>query len=151
MAKKTGPKRRLKIVIIKLQGALFRELASSADSWAAIGAKLFCDPDVLNGIIKDSEPMGGQFEEQQSIAPVSEAIRRSGVGRDTVERALRFVTRGLAFSFLVMVDGGSALSEVEPVELVDSKGRSIGNGLHELFGIYLSDEEEKLALLSNDK
>jgi len=42
-------------------------------------------------------------------------------------------------SALVTIDGGSASAEVGRIALVDDKGESLGEGLHELFIGYLFD------------
>ena len=56
-----------------------------------------------------------------------------GDSRKTREAAIRPVLEGLTHSFLVILDGGTKLAETERIHLVDSKGKSLGEGLHELF------------------
>jgi hypothetical protein len=46
---------------------------------------------------------------------------------------------GYANSLLTVIDGGSASAEIVRVHLVDSAGRSLGEGLHEYFMQYLLD------------
>jgi hypothetical protein len=111
----------------KLRTLFFRDLAQSVGSWTTTGAKRLKDPKALLGPTDDAK----------AVARVRDALAAAGIEQTTIEAALFGVMEGLAHSFLVMLDGGTALANVERVYLVDSKDRRLGEGLHELFFEYL--------------
>ena len=53
--------------------------------------------------------------------------------------AVRECVQVAIHSVLVAIDGGSASAEVGVVQLVDEEGRSLGEGLHELWVDHLFD------------
>jgi hypothetical protein len=68
-------------------------------------------------------------------------LKDKGLEED-VEIILRECMQGLAHSFLCILDGATKISEKERVYLVDSSNNKLGEGLHEDFVEYLSNQDQ---------
>jgi hypothetical protein len=103
VAPEGGMAGRKRVLMTKLRTLFFRDLAQSVDSWTTTGAKRLKDPKALLGPTDDAN----------AVARVRDALTAAGIEQTTIEAALFGVMEGLAHSFLVMLDGGTALANVE--------------------------------------
>lgn len=103
-----------------LRRAFLEDLAAARD-WATKSAR-----DSLRGEFPVWSEHPAAFELLRSkLTSHEDADAFAAAVQDFVHIALH--------SVLVAVDGGSASAEVGRVRLVDVEGRSLGDGLHELF------------------
>ena len=114
---------------MKSRELFFRDLARAVESWAKRSADLLTNPSIPLAPIDDAA----------AIRKVRETLAAHGVDRSTVEAALMPAMEGLAHSFLVILDGGTPMAREERLTVTDSRGRNVGEGLHELFASYLLD------------
>lgn len=108
------------------QELVFEDLARQLDSWIETAREATADPSA--DLIWASDP--------DAWRRLGKALRGSETTEEFVT-ALRETLLGFAHSVLVMIDGGTELAEQMTVDLTSSEGRSIGDGLHELFTGYL--------------
>ena len=108
----------------------FEDLATATDWWVASTCNLLVDPEADDVAVSNGE----------SFRRVARALVREGVARVDLEKALAESMRGLAMSFLTILDGGTKLAETARVHLIDdTTKKAIGEGLHEQFMGYLMD------------
>jgi hypothetical protein len=80
-----------------------------------------------------------QFEKESGFVRASRALAAGGLSSEELKGLIYRMLRAQAHSFLVMLDGGTALAEKGRVQLVDEQGQPLGDGLHEAFFDYLDD------------
>lgn len=108
----------------------FEDLAAATDWWIASTCDLLVDPEADDTAVSNSE----------SFRRIARALVREGVPRTDLEKALAESMRGLAMSFLTILDGGTKLAETGRVRLIDdTTKKAVGEGLHEQFIGYLMD------------
>lgn len=103
-----------------LQRAFLEDIAVAVTYWVETVAATVEDPASSNPWMDDPD-----------------AFQRLGELLDGRTDDLRVVLGegmlGLAHSFLNILDGATASAEIERVQVVDSHGRPLADGLHELF------------------
>lgn len=108
---------------------LFEDMASALESWLKVTLLALSDSGA-DLAWTDSEP---------SFHRVREGLVASEVDEADMSSVLSETLRGLAISFLTILDGGTKLTEKGRVYLVDEAGSRLGNGLHDDFVSYLID------------
>jgi hypothetical protein len=102
--------------------AFLEDLARHLDIWLAQGALAMTDP---SAEIKWTD----KPEAFRAIAPHLSTPEC----RAAVHTALLELLTGLSHSFLVTLDGGTALAQQTSLSLTDSAGQELESGLHERF------------------
>jgi hypothetical protein len=90
------------------------------------------------GLPVDSPPT--DIENSASWVKVRAALQSAGVTEQEMAAALIDPLLTQAHSFLVMLDGGTKLSEHGRIYVKDHEDNFVGEGLHELFFDYLDDQ-----------
>jgi hypothetical protein len=106
---------------------IFDDMALALESWTRTATKAVTDP----GASLD------WTDNEESFLKIKSALSMCGVDARTVERVFGECFRGLAVSFLTMLDGGTASASKGRVYLVDARGNRLGEGLHDGFVSYL--------------
>jgi hypothetical protein len=106
---------------------LFKDLAKALQYWTETMVEATTDPTADLSWTEDSDPY-------QAIQAVLAANK---VTPEVMQRVFAEGLRGLAVSFLTIMDGGSALSEKGRLYVVDEDGARIGEGLHDDFVSHL--------------
>lgn len=106
----------------------FEDVASALDSWTSTA---------VNAVMDGSTDL--QWVDDEAPYRKLEAILKSAdMPEQEVRRVFAECFRGLAVSFLTVLDGGTALADRgERVYLVDGQGKRLGDGLHDEFVSYL--------------
>src|SRR4051794_2835125 len=118
---------------MRLRDLFFRDLAPSTRYWSEKCA---------DHIFDAKEPLPPDAD-ASAITRVRQALLAANVQKPVFGATIRGSLEGLAHSFLVILDGGTALAETERVHLTDSHGRSLGEGLHELFEVFRLGSQAK--------
>lgn len=108
---------------------LFEVISVSYDSWLDTSVKCLLE--------KSSDLKW--TDEPESFGAIRDALIRGGASREDLRMVVSEILRGQIVSLLTIMDGGSSLSEIENVELVDSEGVLISSDLHNEFVSYLLD------------
>lgn len=74
---------------------------------------------------------------EESFRRIRDVLSENGADKTDVEQVFSECLRGLAVSFLTVLDGGTALAEKGRVYLVDEDGNRLGEGLHDDFFSHL--------------
>jgi hypothetical protein len=104
----------------QILSAVFEDLARAMDYWVDTVARTVESPDESSPWMDDRAP----FER------LSESL---GGRTDDLRPVLAEAMRGLLNSVLTTLDGGTASAEIDRIQLVDSSGQVLAEGLHELF------------------
>jgi hypothetical protein len=110
---------------------LFEDMAIALESWIKSSSESITDENA-DLIWTDSE---------DSFKSLQEVLLGNGVDKADVEQVFSECLRGLAVSFLTILDGGTALAEKGRVYLVDENGNRLGEGLHDEFVSYLLETD----------
>jgi len=102
--------------------AFFKDLRESISDWTSFAERAALgDPEIPESI--------ASFPEWQ--------VLRGSLNTEELRMAfteiVRYLLEGITFSILVTIDGGSAMSNVERVFLVDNQGKELAPALHEEF------------------
>jgi hypothetical protein len=102
---------------------LFLEDVSEAvHEWVEITTRALVEPDADLSLKGDPD----------AYRRVGEALRSAGVSEKEVSSVLLQAMYGLTHSLLAVIDGATAMAEVQRVYLCTDDSGSIGEGLHEL-------------------
>jgi len=74
-----------------------------------------------------------------SFKNIQKALAQNRITKTDVENVFSECLQGFAVSFLTIIDGGTALAQETRLHIVDENGKSLGEGLHELFIGHLLD------------
>lgn len=108
---------------------LFEDMARALEAWSTAASEALTDPQSDLVWVEDEKP----------YREIQHALVAAGVARETLAKVLSECFRGLGHSFLVALDGGTALAEKGRLYVVDEHGRRVGEGLHDDFVGYLID------------
>lgn len=111
--------------------ALFEDLIEAVDSWASAAAMCLTN--------EASDDIW--VENRSDFTVLRTALIANGVSEAAVQSALRECLRGVAHSFLCILDGATKLSDTGRLYVVDEAGTPLGEGLHEEFSSYLSTKQ----------
>ena len=111
---------------------LFEDMADTLEYWTESATEATTDKNT-NLIWTDKE---------ESFRHIQEALITQNINKEDVKQVFSECLRGFAFSLLVMLDGGTALSEKGRFFLVDEDGNQLGDGLQDEFIGYLLDSTE---------
>ncbi len=107
------------------------ELAIFLDYWIKQSANSVADESVeLNWT-----------DHPESFRIMQKVVSGSAIKTADIENIFSECLRGFAVSFLTIIDGGTALAEDIRLRIVDSMGKSLGEGLHELFVSHLLETD----------
>ena len=110
---------------------VFEDIAIALESWTKSASEALTNGDA-DLIWTDNE---GSFRNLQEI------LSRNGADKSDVEQVFSECLRGIAVSFLTILDGGTALAEKGRIYLVDEEGNRLGEGLHDEFVSYLIETD----------
>ena len=108
---------------------LFEDMARALEAWTTAASEALTDP--------QSDLVG--VDDEKPYREIQHALVAAGVPRETLAKVLSECFRGLGHSFLVALDGGTALAEKGRLYVVDEHGSRVGEGLHDDFVGYLID------------
>ena len=114
------------------QNDLFKDMADTLEYWTETAIEATTNKNT-NLIWTDKE---------ESFRHVQEALITQSINREDVKQVFSECLRGFAFSLLVMLDGGTTLSEKGRIFLIDEDGKQFGDGLQDKFISYLLDSIE---------
>ena len=106
---------------------LFEDMATAVDSWTA---------SALSALTKSDADLAWA-DSELSFIRLRGALLAGGVDESDLSQVFSECLRGLANSFLAILDGGTQLAEHGRVYVVDEAGNRIGEGLHDEFVSYL--------------
>ena len=114
---------------VSVRDKFFEDLATALDSWVNAAVASTTDPEV--DFLWTEKP--------ESFKALQAAFAQSGISKNDVRQVFLECLNGLTNSTLTIIDGGTALAEQARIRLVDEKGESLGEGLHDDFALYLLD------------
>ena len=106
---------------------LFEDMATTLDSWSAASTSALANPDAdLTWA-----------DQENAFIRLRTVLLEAGVCETEIANVLSECFRGIAVSFLAILDGGTKLAEDGRVYVVDQDGNRLGEGLHDEFVSYL--------------
>lgn len=103
--------------------AFFEDMARELETWGKTASEALTR--------EDADLIWTEFPE--AFGQVRQALQAAGVSPKQTRRVLDECFRGLAVSFLTIIDGGTKMAESGRVRLVDKNRASLGEGLHDDF------------------
>ena len=110
---------------------LFKDIATSLEHWTE--HSVLC--------LQDGHADLDWAENIDSFKEVQRAIISSGVSTESLKNVFSEILFGVIHSQLVILDGGTSLSETHEIKLCDEKGDVISKDLHSEFISYLIDND----------
>jgi len=114
---------------MKVRDKFFEDMATLMDYWTQKASESLTDESA--DLVWTDNP--------ESFRNAQRAGQKGALARKDVEIALAECFRGLAVSFLTIIDGGTKLAEEARIQLIDEEGSSLGEGLHDAFVEHLLD------------
>lgn len=109
------------------RNAFFEDLANAMDSWVK---------ESVDAVVNEKADLLWT-DREDCFKRLQEIFSENDAEKTDVEQVFSECFRGLAVSFLTILDGGTALADTGRLYLVDEEGRSLGEGLHDDFVTYL--------------
>lgn len=120
--------RTLNFDIEAIRDAFFADIVNSIDFWASDLAK-----DLVN-----SGTNNAASESKDVFKIIQSAIKDKGVSEKEISDLFFEILKKYTHSLIVILDGGTSVSEASRLHLVCDNGKPLGEGLHEEFYSYLT-------------
>ena len=110
---------------------LFKDIATSLEQWTEHSVSC----------LQDEHADLDWVEDMNSFKEVQRAIISSGVSKESLKHVFTEILFGVIHSQLVILDGGTSLSEKYEIKLCDEKGQLISSDLHGELANYLIEND----------
>ena len=104
----------------------FEQVAKTYDVWLAGAIEAIENPEA-----------GSRWSENVESYRILAKVMSGSTEKEAIRKVIRELLAGQLFSLFVIFDGGSALSDVTSLSIVDGSNERFPDGLHERFVEYL--------------